>query len=541
MSLRHWLVAIVLAFPNTLSSSAPAPDTGAAAPAIIARLQPFDKLFDDAKYLAGKFGKPQAAKDLEDKLLQMLGIENLAASGIDTTKPSGAYVFVAADWTESIEVVMLPVKDDKAVLAFAGKFEVKADKIEDNFYSLALPDLPLPMFVRFSGGYAYLTAFQKEALAPEKLLPPARLFAGSETAALAVTVRPEQIPESARKSVLDYVAEQVKEAADDEDSEITKTQIRLYQKWIEMFLQDAREATLLVNFDRPSGELAFDYGVSPKAGTRLATEIAALKAGQSLFTKLVGPQGAINMLVNTQLPDEVSKLLVKTFQDAGDDLFDAFDLGNIDDEKQKEELRKVFRAIAPSFESGIVDAAITVRGPGSKHYSGLFGIKVKDGKKIEEQLKKSIAALSEDKRKLVKFDAEQVGNIFVHSIKDESTDASFEKIFGENVMFFGFRDDAVVLAFGEGAAKAVGEALAALSPQPAPAIQIDVTGGKLKQFCDGFDESVYGYVHSILGTDERLRIYAANVEGGTALKATATVSLQAIVGMVITISEMFGG
>jgi hypothetical protein len=539
MSLRHCLIIAAIVYPTTLSSSTPATDA-AANPVIIARFQPIDKLFDDAKFLAGKFGKPEAAKGLEEKLLQLLGIENLAGSGIDTKKPIGAYVVVDADWTESTEVLLLPVKDDKALLAFAGKFQVKADKIDDNFYSLSFPDWPLPMFLRFTGGYAYITAFQKEALDPEKLISPSRVFTVNEPAALVVNVRPEFIPESARKSAIDALVEHIKEWADDDDTATGKAVIRWCQSWGEKFGQDGREAIIRVNFDRPSGELTFDFSVAPKPGSPFAYEISAFKPSQSLFTKLVGPQGAINELVNIRLPDELSKHLATVLQDPGVDLFDAFGLGDIEDEKAKEEIRKVFRAIAPSFEEGLVDVAVTLHGPVSKLYCGVYGIRLKNGKKIEEQIKKAVAALPEDKRDRVKFDVEKASGFAIHSIQLESSEFPIEKIFGPGLMHIGFRDDAMVAAFGENAAKAVGESLSSLSPQPAPALQFDVTCGKLKPFCDAFDETIYGYVRSILGTDDRLRVYAGNIEGGNALKASVTVSLQAIVGVIINLGGISG-
>ncbi len=528
---RTILSTFVLLFPTTLpSSTAPAPDAGGATPTLVVRVQPIDRLLDDVRYLAKKFGHIEDPKELEAKMLEMLGLDNLAATGIDTKKPIGAYVFIAADVTESTAVGMLPVADEKTLLAMVGKYEVKADKIEDNFYSLAIPDMPLPMFVRFANGYAYVTALHKEALAIEKLLPPARIFAGNETATLAATLMADQIPDAARKMALDWIAENIKEAAEHEDNDVAKSQIAVYQKWTEMFAQDSKESTLKVNFERASGELAFAFNVTPKQGTKLATEVAAIKPGQSLFTKLVGAAGAINLAVNSHVDAEITKVAVKLFQDANDDLFSMFNI-EIEDEKTKEEVRKLFRALVPSLETGSLDGAVTMRGPGAKHYTGLMGLKLKDGKKIEEQIRKLVDVLPKEQRDRFKLDKEKVAGFAVHSFNQGDDNEYFKKIFGDETVFFAIRDDAIVVGVGENSAKAVGETLAALSPLPAPAVQFDVTAGKLKPFFDTFDENTYTIVRQVLGTDDRLRLYHVTLEGGAAFKATVSVSLQVFAGL----------
>lgn len=533
-------LAAVLAMVQPPILSAPAPDAASTAPAIVARLQPLDRIFEDAKFLAGKLGKPEAAKELEEKVLQTLGIENLSASGIDIKKPIGAYVFVAPDWAESTAVAMLPVADEKAILKLAGQFQVKADRIEDGFYSLALPDWSLPLFVRFSGGYAYLAAMHKEALAVERLLPPARVFTGADSATLAISARPDLIPEPAWKSLSENLVEQINEFAGDEDSDFAKATIRLCRKWLEMFQKEGREATLQLSYERATGELTFDLGLTPKSGTAMAVEVAAFQPNKSLFTKLIGSAGAINYLFNCAVDGELARSAGKQFRDAGEDLFDFFEL-KIDDEKAKEEFRKVFIAIAPTIEAGAIDAAFTARGPGEKHYTGLFGLKLKDGRTIEEQLKKAVAALPKEQRDMVRFEAEKIGDTTVHSFKSDDDDEDFTKIFGNSVMYFAFRDDAVVLGFGEQASKAVAESLSALTPQAAPAFQLDVTGGKLKQFCDAFDDSVYGIVQRLLGTEDRVRIVAGSLEGGASIRVKMAISLQTIVGAMFLGVEGIGG
>lgn len=535
---RMFLAAFVLILPTTLvSSSAAVRNAVETSPALMIRVRPLEHIMDHAKFLAKKFGEDGDPKEIEAKLLEKIGLDNLAESGIDMKKPLGAYATVAANVADSTFVAMLPVADDKALLAYLGKHEIKADKVEDNFFSLALPNMELPLFVRFAQGYAYVTAMHKEAVAIDKLLTPNQVFGGNETATVAATLYPERIPEAARKTALDWIVEQVKEHNDDDD-EIVKAQLGIYQKWTEMLAQDGKEATLRINFDQASGELTFDVQATPKPGTKLATEIAAIKPTQSLFTKMVGAEGAINVLSSSLLDAEMTKLAVKKLQDADDDLLETFNI-HVDDEKSKDEIRKVVRALVPSVEGGNIDMAMTLR-PGAKNYTALVGARLKEGKKIEELVKKAVESLPKDERDKVKLDAHKVAGQSIHSIQTEDDD-NVKKVLGDLTIHFGFRDDAVVFGVGENSVKAVADALAALSLQPAPTVQLDVTAGKLKQMCDAFDESVFPMVQGIFGTDDRLRIYRLTMEGGATLKGNATVSLQAMVGAFVKVAGMFGG
>jgi hypothetical protein len=327
-------------------------------------------------------------------------------------------------------------------------------------------------------------------------------------------------------------AEYVKELADD-DELAPISFVKTVQRWFESFCEGGREASLRIAFDRPTGELSYEVGISPKPGSRLAGEIATIRSGKSLFGHMVGDKGAINLSLNGNVPAEPVKEFAKLLKEAGDDLFDMFDLA-IEDEKVKEQAKSVFQSLVPTVESGEFDAAVTLRGPVDNKYTFLVGLKIKEGKKVEAAVRKMVAALPKEKKNAVTMDAETINGVHVHRYvsADDAVNEMEKSIFGSCVVFFAFRDDAVVFGYGVGGAKAVGEALAQVQERPAQNFQLDISLKQIKPLCEAIEPGAFLSVSQFFvpGAD-RVRIYAANLEGGPALKARAVVNLQTIIGM----------
>jgi hypothetical protein len=511
---------------------APVPVSSEASPVLFGRIQPLAKFVDDAATLAEKFGKADAGKAIDAKIAHALGLDSLKSSGLDLQKPLGFYAFVGDDVKKSTVVAMLPVVDRKAVLDLVGQYQIKAVSLGDDLYSLDIPEETLPVFVRFADGYAYVTAPDKAAIARDRILPPAKVFAANETAWFTMTARPEATTEAFRTSVMDQLRLLLKQWRDDDDGPLPEgpfvaAQLKNYERWLELFLQGGKQLDLRVEFDRPSGELAFDMTMAPRTGTALADKIASLKPGRSLFTKLVGDAGAINLAANTHLGDELSKDLGKLLREIKDGLIDwlAPDL----EKELKDQLREVFKSLAPAAEAGELDAAASLRGPGAGTYQLLFGIRVKEGRKVEAELRKLVAELPEETRKGLKLDALTVGAAKVHEISTAKADAFDTNVFGRNTAHFALSDDVLLVGLGKGAGETVGELLNGALPQPAPAVRCDLSIKRLKEFADTF--GAYDWIKGMFGKDaDRIRLFHVTMDGGEKLKARATVSLQAFGG-----------
>lgn len=523
---RVWLHGILLAAAAAPLLTAPVPEPGGPAPALIVRFQPVNQLLADGQFLAEKFGNPKAGKLFEAQVAQALGVDSLDDTGLDRSKPSGMYVFPNAELEKTAAVAMLPVADVNRLLAFVGKWEVKAEKLGDDFYSLSMPQYTLPVFVRVAQGYAYVTAMTKDAVEPGKLLAPATVFGAGNNGILSCTLRPDRVPEPVRKEALAHLTEWIAEQTEDIADELDKNHYKLIAKWADLFATGGREASLRISFDRPSGELAFDVGLTPKPDSKLAEAVAAVKTGSSLFGHMVGAAGAINVAANTHLGNDFSAWIAKGVREGVEEILRSLEV-ELNEGKTKDELNNLFDGLFPKTESGDFDAVWTFR-PGEKKSAMLAGIRVIDGKKCEAALKKLAAVLPAEAKKKLRLDVETVSGFAIHAV--ETDDLPLDSVFGPSPLYFGFRDNAVILGYGENAAKQVGEALAGVRPAPAPTLLVDITLGKLQKVLDETAQGIYPVIKNILGTDDRLRLLMAEVQGGSALKARASVSLQVIFG-----------
>jgi len=533
---RLWfLAALAVAVAPSGPAAAPVPATAEARPVVAGQIKPLARLVDDAASLAAKFGRADANKFIDAQLAHALGLDSLKSTGLDLDKPIGFYAFVGDELLKSTAVAMLPVANRQAVLDLLGRFQIKAASLGDDLYSLDIPEETLPVFVRFADGYAYVTTPDKAAIARDRVLPPSRVFTAGETAVATVTARPEATSESFRKSATDQLHLWLKTWIDDLDDDflsrsLTRAQLTTYKRWTELFLNSGKELKFRIEFDRGPGELSFDVNMTAQPGSPMAQEIATVKPGRSLFTNLVGDAGAINFSVNTHLGDDVAKELAKMLREGKDELME-WVAHDIEDANLKEQIRNLFKSLAPAAEAGEFDSALSLRGPKNGKYQLLYGIRVKDGAKVEAEARKVIAALPEGQRKRVKADAVTVGAVKVHEVVPDADDTVMTKILGKNAAYFALSNDALLIGLGEGAGESVGALLAAASPQPAPAVQLDLSVMQLKDLADAISPGVHDMVKTFFGKDsDRIRLYRGTIEGGDALKARVTVSLHTIAG-----------
>src|SRR6516164_5377032 len=87
----------------------------ATAPTLVVRVNSIDGLISDLRFLAGEAGLDEEAKGAEGILRTLIRGKGL--EGFDTTKPIGLYARLAPKAEESTAVLMLPVADEKAVMA----------------------------------------------------------------------------------------------------------------------------------------------------------------------------------------------------------------------------------------------------------------------------------------------------------------------------------------------------------------------------------------------------------------------------------------
>jgi hypothetical protein len=173
-----------------------AEEAAAKGPTLVVRLRSIDDLLSDVKFLASLAGKEGEAKQLDAHIHQVFpnGIE-----GIDTKRPLGLYAQLDPDGNlqESIPVALVPVADEKALVALIEKIAHVTPKQEnDGIYSMTPDNSPVSIYMRIVNKYAYVTARDKGALAKEKLLAPTAVFSSEHMPLVSATFRLDQIPDA---------------------------------------------------------------------------------------------------------------------------------------------------------------------------------------------------------------------------------------------------------------------------------------------------------------------------------------------------------
>src|SRR5262249_9964882 len=140
------------------------------------------------------------------------------------------------------------------------------------------------------------------------------------------------------------------------------------------------------------------------------------------------------------------------------------------------------KAIAPTLKSGELDLGVALRGPNER---GLFtvvaGVKVVEGQALDRAVRDIYEVLPESEKGKITLDAAKAGGHPVHRLNtDLPLDPNARRMFGDGPAYVGIRPDALVLALGPEAERAVGEALAA-RPRPAPLARAEATVGRLAQ------------------------------------------------------------
>jgi hypothetical protein len=457
-----------------------AADPKPAAPGIVVRMKSLDALLDDAKYLAELAGKSDDFKQYEGLFKSVVGEKGF--EGVDTKKPLGAYGFIGAQGIDSKIVILLPIADEKAFLNFLKSKDMAAEKQEDGSYKANAPNANEPVVFRFANKYVYATrAATKDAVEPKNLLDPAMVLPVNPTSLLSVMVDIDKIPAELKKVAVGQSANGLAGLKDMKDPNETDAQHLLQvalldemADWTKMVLNESGAATLSLDLDRQKGDLSLSLGLAGKPGTKLAKTFADLGAARSVGAGLVGKDSAMNFLLHVSLPERLRKPL--------EPVIDEGVKKALEEEKDKDKRavgEKAYKVLAPTLKSGELDLGMNIRGPSSKgKYAMVMAFKVKDGSQIDKLMNDLVKDLPEKERKNVTLNFAKMGSINIHKVEGGELDKDAREMFGEGPAFFAVRDDAVMMAIGDGAMEALKEALTA-KPGPSKAMQFEMSMSRM--------------------------------------------------------------
>jgi hypothetical protein len=489
MSLR--VFPLLTALSLLAAPAARAADAEVKAPTLLIRIESIGDLRNDVKYLAKLVGQEEKSTEADSFLDNMIGEKGL--EGIDIKRPLGLYVYMTPEFMDSSAVALIPVVDDKAVLDFFDRFNLKAEKDDGGIYTLSSPMLriPVPVYLRFANKYAYITAQSKKALSKDKLLDPEKVLEAGKNAMFYGLCRLDQIPESMKQIALSAIERHLDEESrkhesgeSQADHELKSQVLKNAAEHTAALIKEGSDLQVSFNLNRKAQELVGELRFAGKQGSSLRTGIADLAQSQSLFGGFPSEGSALRVIVHAALPESVRNALGPVIDEKIKE-----GLAKEKDEHKAETMKKVARAIEPTLKSGALDVGVSVLGPSSKgHYSLVVGVRVKDGKSIDSALQeglKDLPAAEQDKIKdKIHWNAEKIDGVSVHRLdvgKDLDEDA--RRKFGDNPFYLAFRDDALFIVGGEDGLQILKAALSA-EPKVSPEVQLNLSVARFAPFSD---------------------------------------------------------
>ena len=491
------------------------------APAIVLRLKSLEGILADARYLAKLADQEEQFKQGEELMKTFTN----GLGGIDQTRPFALYGDISPGLQDSPVVLLVPIADEKAFVAFLESVNVKAEKGKDDVYTIdTIPGVPIPVTVyfRFVHKYAYITVMEKGNIADKKLLKPeAILPAAGDTSLVSLSLRFDGFPDILKQIALGQIENQMSAAKEQKPANETPAMKKLREGMIDLvtekiksLLTDGEEMTIKLGVDQKKDDLNAEFSFKAKKGSQLAKDMESIGRTSSLFSALSSDNTALRVVAALALPVELRNLMGPAIDDAIKDA-----LAKETDPAKLKAMKMVFDAILPTVKAGDLDAGLSLVGPDKDgHFTVIGGAKVVKGKGIEDVVRELSKLMPEKDQKNLVLDATTIGDVKVHKILMPEGDP--KKVLGESSAYFAFRDDLVLIAAGPDALKSLKEALAAEPKKSSTLLKLDMALGRAAALNPSDPKSAKA-AQEVFGKDANgLDVVSVTVEMGESLKVS---------------------
>ena len=508
-----------------------------------------------------------ALEDLHSLLLPMLTEEQAApvvqaldqfakpesTPGLDRSRPLGAYLDLPKQPGQQPSIVaFLPVTDGAAFLKFLAAQGVAVDDqpTAPGFSHQVTPPAGMPpLFALVTPQYAFFTNDATGAPGLRGLKPATLLNQKGEAGFLSLDVRLDRIPPQYKQLFVQgfqQSLEKEKVRRDGEDDATYQGRMiggQMASDGIMAMVNDGKRLSLDQRIDRDHGRLVTDLRFEATPGSPSAAALKTFGRRESLFRGL-GRDSAMGFWSSLPLTESLRKVLTDGFAKARKEAEEKAQKD--DDDAAKHLTAKLFDALTPTVEADEIDMGVAIRGPFPKPgqdplYVVAFGIKVKDGKKIEQTLRDGLADAKPEVRAQVALDLEKAadGVTSIHRVRaddddddddddkakddekkdkakdddakanakaddddddDEKDDAKAKRAadlqarrFGEPFVYFAFRENQVIAAVGENGLTVVKEILDSATPPttgPSSPLEITVSMSKLAALTDDANKTL---------------------------------------------------
>lgn len=392
---------------------------------------------------------------------------------LDKTRPIGVYLTLLGE-DDVRAMSFVPVKDLKMLLMTMEQQIGKPVELDDGVLKIAA-DRPQPMFVKESGGWAFV-ANRKEHLNDLPKDPVALLDGLDKKYTFALRVNVCSIPPGLREMAVAQVRQgfedRVAQELNPKQAQAMKQFGGLLVDSIVQVIQETDHVTLGWQVDKEAKKTYLDVNFTAVPGTELAKQMKLIEEGKSAFAGFSLPDAAMTFLghgaSSKSEVEQSTALLARLREQAMQGIEQDGNLAN-DDERQtvKTIVNQLLDIADETVKAGKMDLGATlVLKPGSLAFAG--GGFVADGTKLAEALKKlaEFAAQKDPNFPGVKFDAETYEGVTFHiaQIPLQDADSKAREILGDPLeLVIGTAKTSAYVAFGKDAAGLLKSVLAGSS------------------------------------------------------------------------------
>jgi hypothetical protein len=342
-------------------------------PVLVVTARSGDDLLAAFRHLAPLLGQEKRLKRVDDFLKAIPGGQGLGGAS-RMHRPLGLYCLWSATGNHpGPPVFVLPVADEKAVVALLRKRLLAPVAVGEGVYRVAPPQPLVPLYFRFSEGHLYLTP--EAGLLRGKLPAPATaLVLPPGDALLSATLHVPRVPQKARGA---FQRDFEQWAVD----LLGKHRIRLAEREylataFKSLLQENQALTLAVRLDPKRHLLGAELTLWPVPGSSLAGAAKEVGRRTSLFQDLGGPGAAGRAYASLPFPKVFSRGAVEDLR---------LEVEQAVSPRKKASLRRALRALGPTLGGEELDFgfAWTPARPEDTFGEFIAGLKVREPRRVE--------------------------------------------------------------------------------------------------------------------------------------------------------------
>ena len=398
-------------------------------PTLEVRATSLNRLAEQLPTFGEMIGQREAANQMAG-LVQAFTDPQKGLEGFDPARPVGMYATVTPQVINSPVIVMLPVQNEKAVLALmTEKLGLKPEPQDGKRYQVALPNLPLPVYFRFAHRYLYVTVMNPEGIEPRQLITPEAFFPKSFPGLFRADLHLDRIPNEVTTMLFGQFELRTEEAKQEPRLGKSPAKRKLWQlnldalaDLVQTLIRDGKSVSFQVGLNTKSEELVATWSLTGKPGSPLAQALASPRDPSRVYGMTrAHPQAAVTAYLNLGIPRAYLPAIADWYDLAAEDA--------VDNAKDSDKLgsRMVMNAFAPTVKSGRIDAGFQIFGPNDdERYTILGGFRASQGKSIEDTARLILSTAPKDEF-TVKLDQHKQRGINFHELRPLKKSGDFDR------------------------------------------------------------------------------------------------------------------